>query len=108
MLSHKKLNLVVLHICALCGTYPYPVSLSDFTFFFKLSQLNKIVLKQVEKIARLNNAERNQAIGMLNAGMSATVESRHFGCIERLSSVNRDDSVSQETLPTILEVVSHM
>ena len=29
---------------------------------------------------RLNNDERNQAIGMLNAGMSATVVSRHFGC----------------------------
>ena len=37
---------------------------------------------------RLNNDERNQANGMLNAGMSATVVSRHFGCtrktIERL------------------------
>ena len=37
---------------------------------------------------RLNNDGRNQAIGMLNAGMSATVVSRHFGCapktIERL------------------------
>ena len=37
---------------------------------------------------RFNNIERNQAIGMLNVGMSATVASRHFGCtrktIERL------------------------
>ena len=37
---------------------------------------------------RLNNDERNQAIGMLNAGMSATVVLQHFGCtrktIERL------------------------
>ena len=37
---------------------------------------------------RLNNEERNQAIGMLNAGMSATVVSQPFGCarktIERL------------------------
>ena len=37
---------------------------------------------------RLNNDERNQAIGMLNAGMSATVVSQYFGCtrkpIERL------------------------
>ena len=37
---------------------------------------------------RLNNDERNQAIRMLNAGMSATVVSRHSGCtrktIERL------------------------
>ena len=31
-------------------------------------------------MARLNNDERNQAIGMLNAGMSATVVSRHCGC----------------------------
>ena len=37
---------------------------------------------------KLNNDQRNQAIGMLNAGTSATVVSRHFGCtrktIERL------------------------
>ena len=37
---------------------------------------------------RLNNDERNQAIEMLNASMSATVVSWHFGCtrktIERL------------------------
>ena len=37
---------------------------------------------------RLKNDERNQAIGMLKAGISATVVSRHFGCtrktIERL------------------------
>ena len=37
---------------------------------------------------RLDNDERNQAIGMLNAGMSATIVSRHFDCtrkaIERL------------------------
>ena len=40
------------------------------------------------KMPRLNNDERNQAIGMLNAGMSATVVLRYFGCarktIERL------------------------
>ena len=58
-------------------------------FFQKPSQLNKIALKQVEeKMPRLNNDERNQAIGMLNTSMSATVLSRHFGCtrktIERL------------------------
>ena len=37
---------------------------------------------------RLNNDERNQAFGMLNAAKSATVVLRHFGCtgktIERL------------------------
>ena len=32
---------------------------------------------------RLNNDERNQAIEMLNAGFSATVVSRHFGCIRK-------------------------
>ena len=37
---------------------------------------------------RLNDDERNQAVGMLNAGTSATFVSQHFGCnrkpIERL------------------------
>ena len=34
---------------------------------------------------RLNNDERNgQAIRMLNAGMSATVVSRHFGCTRKI------------------------
>ena len=32
---------------------------------------------------RLNNDERNQAIGMLNAGVLATVVSRHFGCTRK-------------------------
>ena len=32
---------------------------------------------------RLNHDERNQAIWMLNAGMSATVVSRHFGCTRK-------------------------
>ena len=58
-------------------------------------------------MARLNNDERNQAIGMLNVGMSATVVSRHF-VLERLSSIYGDDSVSQETLPTVLEVVGNV
>ena len=31
----------------------------------------------------LKNDERNQAIGMLNAGMSATVVSRHFCCTRK-------------------------
>ena len=39
-------------------------------------------------MSRLNNNERNQAIVMLNAGMSANVVSQHFSCtrksIERL------------------------
>ena len=32
---------------------------------------------------RLNNDEQNQAIGMLNAGMSATVVSQHFCCTQK-------------------------
>ena len=32
---------------------------------------------------RLNNDERDQANGMLNVGMSATVVSRHFGCTRK-------------------------
>ena len=32
---------------------------------------------------RLINDERNYAIGRLNAGMSATVVSRHFGCTQK-------------------------
>ena len=40
--------------------------------------------------------------------MSATVVSRTLVVLERLSSVYGDDSVSQETLPTILEDVGHV
>ena len=38
---------------------------------------------------RLNNDERNQAIGMLNAGMSATVVSQHFGCTRTTTHLRR-------------------
>ena len=40
-------------------------------------------------------------------GMSATDVSQDFNCTRRLSSVHEDDSVPQETLPTILKV-GHM
>ena len=76
-------------MCVLCGTYPYLVSVLDFTDFFK-NRHNPIKLcwNKSKKMPRLNNDERNQAIGMLNTGMSATVVSLHFGCtrktIERL------------------------
>ena len=36
-----------------------------------------------KKMPRLNNDKRNQVIGMLNAGMSATVVSQHFGCTRK-------------------------
>ena len=65
-------------------------------------------LNKSKKMTRLNNDERNQAIRMLNAGMSATVVSRHFGCTRKLSSVYRDNSVSQEALRTVLQVVGHV
>ena len=32
---------------------------------------------------RLDDDERNQAIGMLKAGMSATIVSQHFGCTRK-------------------------
>ena len=57
---------------------------------------------------RLNNDERNQAIGMLNAAMSAMLYRGNLVVLDRLSTVYRDDSVSQETLPTVLEVVGHV
>ena len=76
----------------------------------------KLCWNKSKKIPRLlNNDERNQAIGILNASMSATVVSRHFCCTRKtiimyycVSNVYGDDSVSQETLPTVLKVVGHV
>ena len=53
-------------------------------FFFK-NRHSSIILcwNKSKKIPRLNNDERNQAVGMLNAGMSATVVSRHFACTRK-------------------------
>ena len=48
---------------------------------------------------RLNNDERNQAIGMLNAGMSATVVSRHFGCTQKTIKRLRRQYLVTENLP---------
>ena len=48
-----------------------------------------------KKMPRPNNDERNQAIGMLNAGMSATVVSRHFGCTRKaIQSLQRQFRVT--------------
>ena len=48
----QKNSIKLFCTCALFGTYPYPMSITEFTFFFlKLSQPNKIVLKQVEENA---------------------------------------------------------
>ena len=44
--------------------------------FQKPSQLHKIVLKQVEDLIMMNKTK-------LNAGMSATVASLHFGCTQK-------------------------
>ena len=41
------------------------------------------MLKQVAENAKTNDDERNQAIGILNAGKSATVVLRHFGCTRK-------------------------
>ena len=69
---------------SLCGTYPYPVSVSDFRDFFKNYHNSiKLCWNKSKKMPRLNNDERNQAIEMLNAGMSATVVSQHFGCTRK-------------------------
>ena len=90
MRSRKKKTQLSRFASALCAAHihircQYRISQ---IFFQKPSQLNKIVLKQVKKMPRLNNDERNQVIEMRNAGMSATVVSRHLGCtrktIERL------------------------
>ena len=47
---------------------------------FKLKELCR---NKSNKMPVLNNDERNQAIRMLNAGMSATVVSRYFGCTQK-------------------------
>ena len=87
MHSRKKLNLVVLHLRFVRHISISSVSIGLHRCFQKPSQLNKIALK-LKKMPRLNDDERNQTIGILNAGMSATVVSRHFGwtpkTIERL------------------------
>ena len=52
------------------------VSIGLDRFFQKTSQLHKIVLKQVEDLIMMNKTK-------LNAGMSATVASLHFGCTQK-------------------------
>ena len=71
--------------CALCGTYPYLVSVSDSTDFFKNRHDSiKLCLNKSNKIPRLNKP----SCWDTNSGMSATVVSRHCSCtrktIERL------------------------
>ena len=85
---HSRKNSIKLFcMCALCGLYPFPVSVSDFTDFFKkkkkkkTSQLNKIVLKPVEENAKTKLWWMKPSY----CSMSATLVS-----------------------PTVLEVVSHM
>ena len=83
MHSRKKTQLS--HFAhALCATHIHiRCQYQTSQIFFKPSQLNKIVLKQVEENAKTNNDERNQAIRMLNAGMSAAIVSRHFNCTRK-------------------------
>ena len=94
-------------MCDSCVTYPYPVSVSDFTGIFqKPSQINK--KKKSKKTPRLNNDERKQAIGMQTQACQQLLYRGALVVLERLSSVYGDDFVSQETLPTVLEVVRHV
>ena len=62
----------VLHISISC------VSIGIQIFFKKPSQLDETI--KSKKMPRLNNDERNQAIGILSASISVTVVSQHFGC----------------------------
>ena len=106
---HFRKKLKSFCTCALCGTYPNSVSVLDFTDFFKkLCSSIKLCCNKSKKMPRLNSDEWNQAVGMLNAGMSATVVSRHFGCTGKTIECYRDDFVSQETLSTILKMVGHV
>ena len=103
---HSRKNSVKLFcMCALCGLYPFPVSVSDFTDFFK-NRHNSIKLcwNMSKKMPRLNNDEWNQAIAVCQQMLYHST----LVVLERLSSIYRDDYVSQETLPTVLEVVGHM
>ena len=74
------------------------MSASGFTEFFQKPS-------QLSKMPRLNN-ERNQAIGRLNAGMSATVVSRHFGCTRK--TIKRLRRRLRVTGYIALEVVGHV
>ena len=60
----------------------------------------KLCCNKWKKMPRLNNDERNQAVGMLNACRQLLYHGT-LVVLERLSSLYGDDSVSQETLPTI-------
>ena len=92
--------------CALCGTYPYLMSVSDFTDLLKNRRDSiKLCWNKSKKMPRLNNDEGNQPIGMLNAGMSATVVLRHFGLH------SKDYRAFTETIlchRNVLEVVGHV
>ena len=57
-----------------------------------------------KKMPRLNNDEGNQAIAVCQQLLYRST----LVVLERLSSIYGDNSVSQETLPTVLEVVGHM
>ena len=59
------------------------VSIGLHGFFQKRHNSIKLCWNKSKKLPRLNNDERNKAIGMLNAGMSATVVSPHFGCTQK-------------------------
>ena len=89
---HSRKNSVKLFcMCALCGLYPFPVSVSDFTDFFK-NRHNSIKLcwNMSKKMPRLNNDEWNQAIAVCQQLLYCST----LDVLERLSSIYRDDCVT--------------
>ena len=80
MRSHEKLNQVVLHVCFVWHISISGVSIILHRFFKNRHNSIKLCWNKSKKMPRLNNNEQNKAIVMLNAGMSATVALRHFGC----------------------------
>ena len=107
-----KNSIKLLGMCALCGTYPCLVSVSDFTefsdFFKNCHNSIKLCWNKSKKMPRLNNDKQNQAIGMLNSGTSATVVSRHFGYTRKTIERLWRRFVSQEKFLTFLKVVRHV
>ena len=89
MCSCKKNSSRFTHVHFVWHIFLSAVIIGLHIFFFK-NRHNSIKLcwNKSKKMPRLNNDERNQATGMLNAGMSATVVLRHYDCagktIERL------------------------
>ena len=84
MCSCKKLNGVILLMRFVGHISISGVSIWFHTFVKNCHNSIKLCRNKSKKVPRLlNNDEWNQAIGKLNAGMSATVVSQHFGCTRK-------------------------